>query len=42
MIADQVDDVLSVVKSMLVTKNDTYGDSALNPVRVFSKANVES
>jgi hypothetical protein len=27
------------IKDMLIGKNLAYGDSALNPVRVFSKAN---
>jgi hypothetical protein len=27
------------IKSMLIEKNKSYGDSALDPVRVFSKAN---
>jgi hypothetical protein len=30
--------VLDEVGDMLVEKNKSYGDSALNPVRVFSKA----
>lgn len=27
------------IKGMLIAKNDAYGNSALNPVRCFSKAN---
>lgn len=26
------------IKAMLIQKNKSYGDSALNPVRIFSKA----
>lgn len=33
-----LDDVLNEVRSMLIAKNEAYGDSALNPVRIFSKA----
>lgn len=29
------------VKRMLVAKNDAYGNSALDPVRIFSKADPE-
>ena len=29
------------VATMLISKNAQYGDSALNPVRVFSRASVE-
>jgi hypothetical protein len=29
------------IKSMLIEKNKSYGDSALDPVRVFSKANSD-
>lgn len=28
------------IKELLLEKNRKYGDSALNPVRIFSKANV--
>lgn len=31
-----VQDVLDEVCAMLIEKNKTYGDSALNPLRVFS------
>ena len=27
------------IKEMLIAKNKAYGDSALDPVRIFSKAN---
>ena len=34
--------VVSEIKEMLIAKNRAYGDSALEPVRVFSKAeNIE-
>ena len=31
--------VCDEIKEMLLEKNKRYGDSAINPVRVFSKAN---
>lgn len=31
-------EALAEVESMLLAKNEAYGDSALNPVRVFSRA----
>jgi hypothetical protein len=31
--------VCDTIKELLLAKNKRYGDSALNPVRVFSKAN---
>ena len=34
----RVHSVLMGIEDMLVEKNAAYGDSALNPVRVFSKA----
>jgi hypothetical protein len=27
------------IKTMLIEKNKSYGDSALDPIRIFSKAN---
>ena len=36
--ADQVDDVLAMVGTLLKAKNKAYGNSALDPIRVFSKA----
>lgn len=33
-------DVCDAVKRLLLEKNRSYGDSALNPVRIFSKANT--
>lgn len=38
--AADLDIVLAKVRELLVTKNAAYGDSALNPVRVFSKADT--
>jgi len=32
--------VLEEVEAMLISKNQAYGDSALNPVRILSKADV--
>ena len=34
-----LDLVLHEIRDLLVVKNSKYGDSALNPVRIFSKAN---
>lgn len=36
MIADECD----AVKELLIRKNKAYGNSALNPVRIFSKADT--
>lgn len=33
-----LDNVLNEVRQLLVAKNEAYGDSALDPVRIFSKA----
>ncbi len=35
-----ISDVCDTIKSLLLTKNRKYGDSALNPVRVFSKVDT--
>jgi hypothetical protein len=35
---ESIDRVVSEIKEMLIAKNRAYGDSALEPVRVFSKA----
>jgi hypothetical protein len=35
-----VREVLDGVESTLVAKNQSYGDAALNPVRIFSKADA--
>ena len=37
---DDVEDVLDRIKDILISKNASYGNSALEPVRVFSKANT--
>lgn len=34
---DKIDKVLDEVRRVLHEKNDAYGDSALNPIRIFSK-----
>lgn len=39
--AARVDAVLDPLRQTLIEKNAAYGDSALNPVRVFSKAGTE-
>ena len=36
--ADQISKVCDGIKAMLIEKNKNYGDSALSPIRVFSKA----
>lgn len=38
--ATEVDAVLHNIRDMLIQKNIAYGDSALNPVRIFSKADA--
>lgn len=38
--ANEVDQVLREIRTMLIAKNEAYGDAALNPVRIFSKADV--
>jgi hypothetical protein len=37
---NNVDKVLGKVKSMLIQKNKAYGDSALNPQRIFAKSDA--
>ena len=32
--------ICDIIKELLLEKNAKYGDSALNPARVFSKANA--
>ena len=40
--ADKIEAVCDSIKILLLEKNKRYGDSALNPTRIFSKAdNVE-
>ena len=38
--ADRVSGVLDTIETTLIEKNAAYGDSALNPVRVFSSADA--
>ena len=33
-----IDEVCEEIKQLLHRKNDQYGDSAINPIRIFSKA----
>ena len=35
-----LDSVLDDIRSMLIEKNESYGDSALSPIRIFSKADT--
>ena len=37
---DQIDRVVGEIRDMLIAKNRAYGDSAIDPVRVFSKADA--
>ena len=37
----RVHKILMGIEEMLVEKNESYGDSALKPVRIFSKASAE-
>ena len=37
---DLIENVCSDIQSMLIQKNRAYGDSALDPVRVFSKSDA--
>jgi hypothetical protein len=36
--ATLISDACDALKALLLDKNASYGDSALNPVRIFSKA----
>lgn len=36
---DDLDRVLAEMRATMIDKNRKYGDSALSPVRIFSKAN---
>lgn len=38
MFFDDLNEVLLEMRTFLLSKNEAYGDSALNPVRIFSKA----
>lgn len=35
-----LEEVLNEIKELLLAKNESYGDAALNPVRIFSKASA--
>lgn len=37
---EQIRWVCDGIRSMLIAKNESYGDSALNPVRIFSRADT--
>lgn len=37
---DQIGRVMREISDMLIAKNRAYGDSALDPVRVFSKSDA--
>jgi hypothetical protein len=37
---ESINRVVSEIQDMLIAKNRAYGDSALEPVRVFSKADT--
>jgi len=37
---DLIENVCSDIQEMLVQKNRAYGDSALDPVRIFSKSDA--
>jgi hypothetical protein len=37
---ESIERVMSSIEDMLISKNRAYGDSALDPVRVFSKADA--
>lgn len=39
--ADEVTAVTAEVCEMLISKNKSYGNSALDPVRIFSKATTD-
>lgn len=38
-VEDQIAKVCDEIKSVLIEKNRSYGNSALEPVRIFSRAN---
>ena len=39
-VAAQISSVCDGIKALLISKNQRYGNSALDPLRVFSKANA--
>lgn len=38
--AEEVDGITREVGDLLKKKNESYGDSALNPIRIFSKSDA--
>lgn len=38
---ERIEQVCDEVKALLVAKNAAYGDSATNPVRIFSRSSAE-
>ena len=38
---EQISNVCDEIKELLIEKNRAYGDSAINPVRIFSKADAK-
>ena len=38
--AERISTVCDEVKALLIAKNRAYGDSAINPVRIFSRADA--
>lgn len=36
-----ISNICDNIKNMLVEKNKSYGDSAIDPIRIFSKANPD-
>ena len=39
-IQEEIKRVTDEIRDLLIMKNEKYGNSALNPIRVFSKANA--
>lgn len=37
---NEIDEILTNIRNILIEKNKSYGDSALNPIRIFSTANA--
>jgi len=37
---NQIREIMADIEGMLIAKNQAYGDSALEPVRVFSKSDT--
>jgi hypothetical protein len=40
MTGEKISEALAEIEAILLEKNKAYGDSALNPVRIFSKADT--